>query len=750
LTPNGAVPKASALVVGIERYGFGRPGQNKGREAHLAAEFAQWLRDKTVCLASRITLMVAYNEQDYEYDEQDLEDDALDNNYREPPTKLLTKLEEPYKDGPYKGEPGVTVVRNARIGDFDDWARHRHPAADDERFVLFWAGRGLADQSDPYKKIYLLAEDADDLRYLELGQLLDAVGSYAPRAHRVAFADACRGLPLGREKLKPTDGWSVPPGAYTPEGVDPFIVYAAAYGPTTDEYRKDEHGFTNKLLKCLVDYPTQSEAIFGKPSPKPPEAGQEPRKIFEEQLQWELFHLWRAQPGTPSWTIYRYQDPYRQPEPIDGRYPVPDASQLKAAEWASLLAEVRGKASPASNVLWNAYFYAAGPPPADGSRPGPGPLDRLADLMQALRDLPPGGDLPPPLVVGCDFVANLPVSDQYAGLNKWCRYWAAARNVNTQLQNAIANRPERLRDDRPYFSILVEPIPTGRHYRIGAVLWTADKPKWLDKSEHANVAEDRIRAVVEELVIRMKLPHAKSSPGGVVVEFVLPRRLLDWPRYNEIGDIIRPYPFVVRDWDRLQGQGLGKDKAEARWPGIKSFRPSWRESGASKIKWFECGPMPKQAQIETAADDDGIYCIALAIPEEPADDPNRGIPPSLYAAVHAGAPIVIWILQGGLDTEHPHGRKLGTTIDKIAVPSIEEQVKCAVPHIRKQIERGIRHSKKGFLDLPYLIHDLRRQFLPKDNPPQIGLLMEDIDRFWPGYFNWQSPGRPPVPVREGQ
>lgn len=707
MTSGGHAPKASALVVGIERRGPTQDGL--GKEAHRAAEFALWLRAEKICPLDRITLIVVYDEE----------------NYRESgdsPSSMLSELQG------REDEPEVRVVRNARVEQFSDWDRNRRPVLDDDLFVLFWAGRGLANPKDPDMDVCLLTEDADNQpRHIALRQLLDAVGTRAPSARRVVFVDACRG---GITEADLGNSWPVPTGAWStraPE--DEFIVYAAAHGAAAGApWPDDDKSFAEVVLDYLRNYQ----------GPQAISSERERQKIsFEEKIQQEVTRRWTDRQDAPMWTFYRYQDvPFR----------VPDDSYLKKPEWDSLLKEVDridggARDFPASSLLWNAYCHAVGPVPANGSRAKPR-LDKLGDLIRELRDLKPLEDyLPPPVVVASDFVANLSAKGNLKGLNKWCNEWADAHeDGHKKLMTTREGRPSKLHE-LPYLSILI--WPDGAHYQLKAVLWgDQGVPNPLPGFKWDKVPENEIQNTVEK-ILKQAGSGRWEKPHDMVVEFVLPRNLLGSPEYTYYAR----YPVVVRDLDRLLGQGKrsdSRDKAVAKWKNVQEFSP-WKSPWDMKIRWYDCTTSrPEQIDIDVAVREDDVLCIGLAVPKEQQPDGmvDGGVPPFLSEAIDAGAPIVIWIEQNfSCKGDHPlpYPRSLGNG--------------CVVPKTKRMIEWAIRRNRNGFSELPYLIYELKLKISHKtpspsrrspknlqSNRPRIGILMEDPTRFWPGYFAWQSPG----------
>ena len=716
--PPEASPNASALVVGIEHYGNTRwdlPGA-----ARLAARFASWLVDYRICLPGRICLMTAYDKEPYQ---NGTHDSSLS------PEELLAAL-----DGLGDSEdtrihmPGMARADE----DFAEWITRYGPRTNDELFVLFWVGHGFAYQGDTDEKVCLLGSDADNyqLRNLELAQLLRAAGSDAPRADVVGFVNTCR-APAGsnlERKLRDGKRPITPRRRADPDRTRNLsVVYAAAHGETTKMAGREDKTFAEVLLELLEDLPV----------------GSGPQAIFDDGLVHIVDELRREQTA-PFWTSYGYQHRGERQRYL----PPPDEGNLTQEEWASLLAEAAAidgapGTDPSPGVLWGAYCHAARPALSDDRPDRPERLESLRDLIWALRDLPPRSSrLAPPLIIACDFVAHLPYADSEPRLAKWCDDWAdAEKGRRRRLDLAQKHRPTHL-PDRPYLSILVgedkEPEPgrrgrPARRYRLSAVHWANGVPDLLVRPDP--VSENEILAEVEDLI--SEAGEYGTELDDILVEFVLPRHLLGWrPEYEE-SLLGQEYAIAIRDLVRLEsGAEPARQRAEIILRRIRDFTPDENSRWSERIRWFTCQEdhWPERKQIVATTQNKKYFCIVLGRTNGPASTNSKDSPApwGLIDSITAGAAIVVSVQQ-----EHHvcdgryHGRP---------APPSDHGSACEMPNGRELITRNVNDGSlwpNGLLDLPYMLRDIRNELADQGEPGsrlQIGVLMEDSNRLWPGYF----------------
>lgn len=712
-TENGAPPpKASALVVGIESYGVAGAGQGLRGSALLAAQFVQWLLGNGVCSPGRITLMANYEASSY----QDGTSAASLS-----PRQLLTDLE----------AKGINVLPQARADiDFGRWINGPHgPKQDDELFTLFWIGHGFTFPDDPSERLCLLGSDADDtkLENVELTDLLHEVGRVAPAADVVAFVNACRApapadwvrrLDRGQQRLSAGQ-------ANEPRPRSQSVVYAAAHGETTKMVGNPDTTFAAVLLKRLE--------VLG-------DAG--PRALFGAGLVELVEDLHKDQVGL-YWTRFGYWDPYRK---LSLR--PPQDSSLKHEEWQNLVKEaeaIDGSHATERRVRWGAFCHASG---LDGPDERPERIDSLKDLILALRDLPPRWPtLAPPLVSACDYVAHLPDANAQPGLRQWCEDWASHRGRDgvRRLERARELRPDEL-PHRPYLSIEVVHVPEAavrgrrspKRYRVKPFLWTDNGPDWLTWSDL--VPRDEIIAetlyAIGEAVERGDVPY----PDDLLVEFVLPRRLLGWwPEYEQ--ELGLQYAIVIRDQERLVCLD-GKSAARQAGNKLRLIADHPPHDGAplsERVAWFTCDEPhePTTDRIKFAVRRN--FCLVLGRKNGyPSADDSDGAPPwELVESVKAGAAIVV-SLQQEINCD--------SRLHALSLASGGEEMKCYMAEGRQLIIRNIDDADSWRAlsrDLPYIIRDIREELTWRNRPDlKIGVLMEDPKRLWPGYFELTSGYQP--------
>jgi len=620
----------------------------------------------------------------------------------------------------------VRALEHARADqDFTRWINNYGPAGDDRLFLLFWVGHGFAYPNDALEKLALLGSDADDyrLRHVELNNLLHAAAGAAPRADVVAFVNACR-VPV-------TAGWesrletgfrdlSTERGKEATHHGRRFVVYAAAHGNTTKMEGEEDITFADKLLDRL-------ELL---------ESSQGPAEIFGEKLEAFVKELSRHQAG-PHWTSYGYWDPERKeqlPSP-------PDDQNLTWDEWR----ELREKAAAIDDapdisltglVRSGAYFHAVG---LNGLEDEPPRLESVTDLVTALRDRRPLEDQAPPLVIACDYVANLPERGGRPELAEWCERWASARGGDGvyRLQNARDERPPRL-PNRPYLSISVADFrgaPPGRYQlepllsAIGRLRKRAIRGPYTESQIPAGIAN-----MINEVVADRKLPRLDD----LVVEVVLPHRLV---RRGWKPEYMRPDPFlginyaiVIRDQDiarggRENGAAVARSKAWASFQRMDDYKPDQASRWSDRIEWFTCEDTrkPTQNEIAVTLNKHDKFCIGLGRKKDPASRGKKSNGPlmGLVESVKSGAAIVVSV-QHVMDCDD-----CGGTNSEQGGDSRQE---CDIPAGKRRVNQMVDQSPNGLHDLPYILRDVRNE-LGAESELQICVYMEDPGRLWWGRVN---------------
>lgn len=714
----------SALVVGMEHYEAA--GLDAAGAALLAARFAKWLIDRHVCAPERIALMTGYQEPE--------------NAPHEQTSKLLTHLTGKKEDGGL----GVELLRDASAdGGFADWVSRFPPLPEDKLFVLFWVGHGFALAAG--KQVCLLGADAtgETPKHQELDQFLRKVASYAPDATQVAFIDVCRDVVTGSLEWAASETRrTIRSGDLAPSDTrEQYIMYSATHGLSTREAGWQDERFASALVDQLDQVP----------------AGQTLQDFFADtNLTDFLGRLAEKCQGFPFISYYGYYHPGKQDTILSG-----GEGSLTIGEWKGLLTEATRidgdpSAAPSARVLNSAYCHALG---RDLRFVPPG-IVRVVDLVQALVSLHPEHEGWPPLIVACDYVANLPDVGRYPRLGRWCDEWAADSPRRRELLDRVRKRrPFHLPE--PYLSIEVNDTPyqtprgrnprsaprghrsakrDSKRYTVRAILWDVDAirrfPSHAQPGEWGIVvAKEEILQAAERLLgeagSAMSDRYSATDIADLVVEFVLPECLLGlWPEYGENRNLGDQYPIVIRDLRRLNDPKFGDRKLQAHKTGgrIEDFARQRRSARWSdKVDWIICGSQwPTPQQIQKRVVNQKTFCIGLAPPmaEMSRRNGDGRIAPGLVDALDAGAAIIVVILHWHEGNER-HWRIWNT---------------CKAWRARKMIAKGIDQQRRGLLDLPYLLRDIRRNMTGKEwgtESPRIGVVMEEEHRLWPGMYLWR-------------
>jgi hypothetical protein len=686
----------SALVVGLEKYGFTGSGTALPGAARSATRYASWLVSRGVCRPERITLMTTVG--------QDGDDELV-------------------------ADPDIRRLGHAGADhDFAQWINGYGPEKDDKLFLLFWVGHGFAYPGDPYEKLALLGSDADDqkLRHVELKDLLLAASVVAPKADVVAFVNACR-APVARgweDRLE--NGFQkilTEQSREADRAGKQFVVYAAAHGQTTKMAGDDDITFADKLLSRLDTLPP----------------GDGPRELFGAGLEDFVKELSQRQAG-PQWTTYGYWG-------RDGKKelpPPPDDRDLNWDEWRNLV-DIAAAVDDAHDtdmtwqVRWGAYYHALG---LNGPENKPRSLTSVTDLITALRDRRSPGGQAPPLVIACDYVAHLPWPACRPELDAWCERWADNHVDGIQRRHiAQAKRPVRL-PDRPYLSISVDdyPGPSPGRYQLVPLLSAIGEP--CPRPKRGPVTESRIPAEVEAVINEAMADGTVPSLDALVVELVLPRRLVQrgWrPEYMKPEHLGIDYAVVIRDAEVARGWGkngqVARNRAREKFRAMAEFVPDESSSWSGQIEWFTCEDAREPTAGEIAVALRNKFCIGLGRKKISASARSRGNGSArgLADSIERGVPIVISML---------HAKGCHKCVLAPASPSPGgDGAVCEIPAVKSRVSREVDKNPNGLPDLPYILRDIRTD-LGVSSELQLGVYMEDPSRLWPGYLELKSQYRP--------
>ncbi|HEX4831596.1 MAG TPA: hypothetical protein VH478_10950 [Trebonia sp.] len=730
VTAAAPAPRASALVVGLEKY----PGLSTEADllgaARSAARYALWLLESGACLPSRLTLMIAYDPADYAS-----EPDS--------PADIITKIRS------FDGGAGEAVVIEDGRGATDDirnWVDGpTFPAKGDAYFYFFWAGHGYVYDAVLDPRVCLLGIDAKStvLHHVEFGNLLKIVGSVAPKVHAVAVVNACRApvppgwehrLESGCQRLTLPQGRPGAPKNAGPK--DLSVVYAAARGFTTKQTGGSDTTFADALLDLLEPLPRAELPPTGQPLAIFDLLGDRVRSIGENSR-------WVADGASgPVFYFSHGSHPSVLYRPVAH-------SQLRQEEWESLLRTVRkidqrrGQGRVTSPALLGAFFAASGlrhSGLADISG-RPEELTSVEQLVTVLYDQPSGSGSRIALVVACDYIANLPKVDSHPELAKWCRDWASAddRANGWLVLNAVRRqRPARL-PDACYVSVLVQPSPTAGDaassrgmYNIRTLLWAFGAVEMAP--ERSPVEEDGIvQAIVSQIAWAKNAGRAMPTKWSeTIVELVLPRELLG-RRLEYEGGMPFGYelPVVIRDLERLNQTNLSTsaERADGILQRMAEFKPSKNDKWSKKMEWVKCDTPDRRDAVIRAIEAGRAFGLVLEHGRNGKPDSiGASLPLELEESVASGAAIV-------LSVHHVDEEPCGMCVSWQKGDVSNGEHSCSMDvrirrSFKRKLDNHIDESKGGLWDLPIILFKLRKGL--KGQRIMVGLLIEDNSRLWAG------------------
>jgi hypothetical protein len=730
--------------VGIETNKFTASrgdGELRG-SAQLAARFAYWLVENGVCRRERLTLMLDYNRKACEagtYNQGLPPDRDLS------PDDMLRKI----TDLAAPGEPAVEVVEHTNTtDDFRTWMSSSHgPRSTDTQFVLFWVGHGL---TYPYRRLdrrlCLLGRDAgrDQLSHVELTNLLDAVSIIAPQVHVVALVDACQGQVDQAAEKALEDGFravSPPDGKQPKKSADSAtrsVAFAAAPGQTTRSAGWQGRTFAEFVL----------DELDGLPS------GQGPALLFDadpaQGIGARLRRSPRREGNMITFGYFHDGDGWLNPPPAPD-FDVTDEEWQCLLEIASGIDSTAG-AMTAAKVRWGALCHAIDldqvfTKVARADSPSPTvSIKNMAELVDLLYGWPPqrGPAFPPPLIVACDFVANLPERDTYQLLSQWCQDWAdyRGRDGRTRLDNAEHKRPP-VPPDRDFLGVLVdnhiapgdvapglgEKIPD--RYLLWGFVWTFSGPRPLGTK--GPIGRDQVAAAVEDLIMVADRLEIITSFDDLVIDLALPRdligRRLEYDLVNGGHEFGRDYAIAIRDLERLRGCGppLARERAVATWQRMAGFKASARRKWSQQITWIDCDQSEedKKRRIRDAIIKKKKFALAMeygsavAIPD--------GAPGDLAYSLDAGAAVVLSV----------HHERSCIRCAFRSAPRATGEPACTIPKISALLRKRINDANhRGLFDLPGIVRDLRPEL--RDRGIKVGVILDDQSRFWRNYVRLAS------------
>jgi hypothetical protein len=733
-----------ALVVGIES-SFATENKPNGElrgAAREAAEFAHWLLDNEVCRPDRLTLMTAYNEETYLSDED-----------KQSPKAELDRIKgrtEELRLGDINHVPHSSTRQ-----DFDKWITGQFgPDADDRQFILFWVGHGLTypfRRFDP--RLCLLGADAtsSQLRHVELGNLLDAVGMIANKGkgvHQIAFVDACR------DPVPPTnEGFLAAGQEVIKSGVRPIgrhsnyrqsIAFAAAPGRTTRTSGWENRTFAQQVLFHVKGL-----------SP-----GQGPDVLFDDDLSRGVASwLSRAPRFMETAMTFRYLNKRNDwlMCPLEGEteFEIPDD------EWNELLdiaQSLDSRRVTASEVRWAALCHAVtldqvlrqddGP----GGPTRPGALQNLAELFTALYGWPAGeGKLLPPLVVACNFVANGPGSGADARLAQWCRAWAAKRGPDAEEALREAEEARRkMSPGRNFLGVMVDSNPSpgaagSRKYLLNGFVLKGGRPHSL--GSRGPVRDRDVAGEIADLIAVADEFKMIDVFNNTIIDLALPRDLIGRRvEYDVYKEDTRPlgamYAVAVRDLDRMRGVSArnhggprSREIASATLQRMHEHRNVGHTDWFKMIKWIKCDQSheAKKQAIDRAIGNQAkigfvLECGRRAVP---GDAKSNAASLELAYSLNAGAAMVLSLQHEG-----------GCERCPFRVPDGAQGAgSCQTFKSAKRLIKDALNdpTRQGPFDAPISIREIRQKLRAKGIV--IGVLLDGQDHMWADYAGLVSGSR---------
>jgi hypothetical protein len=671
-----------ALIVGLEQYRDAHWPDLPGAAAD-AARFAAWLVKGEICVPGRIELVTSAPDAVY---------------HGEAFKKLAAE--------------GIGISprpqRDARA-DFADWiAGPRGPLPGDRFFYLFWAGHGVVYPNPNDPRICLVTAEADgaEIAHLELLDLLAEVGKIAPAAHQVGFVGTCReevaadradALHRGQRSVSaPRDKILAPvypddyPGTET-EPAQRSIAFAASPGQSAWAAGYPGQTFPRYILQGLDALP----------------AGSRPERLFESflgEFEASLDSGADADAANPVPAVLEYRRIHAQATRLWASRRSFAAADLTREEWTTLhdIAERIDAAPPATvpalaDRCWAAYCHAVGLQAALRVT-GAGvaravEIGGARDLVRELLAWPAADRLPPPFLLGCDFLANwtspappsalpgspapalsaspLPVSpprgesarfppSAQAGpalpeLARWCTEWGGNDTPGwrrkTRLDTAEVDRLRELPGEE-YLSVMLDGAQFDATGQLSSCMIKGDLSAIGGRAvvlSARKVAGPEVIDTVLRLINSLDTARIVRDFDELALEFALPRPLLARRlEYEGPAWAGKEHPVVIRDVETFREQRVlarrrQRKRLAAITEGMKALPPGapW----AGRVKWLGCkrhGALDRDA-LGLLAQDPQFFIIAVTHDYRQQDTSKEEWAASdmMAHSIDGGAPIVM-------------------------------------------------------------------------------------------------------------
>jgi hypothetical protein len=636
-----------AVVVGIERYDAGWPLNGPARDA---MRIAAWLRAAGVP-ANQIFLVVA----------------ALPEN-QDSADHEAARL-------------GIEMHTPADREDILTLFTRKLTKVTGQHLVVYWSGHGTVDEKGG-RVLFTADADANDKRNIHLPDLLDYLKDKEVRGflNQVVIVDACANYVEDMRSRTVLPKATFPGSRARKQGVQQFVLYAAAQGQTAGNNQTERYGdFTEVVLGQLhgangPQWPPNMNALSTKVAETfeglRTQGKSRQTPVFLSGIDWngnEFEHDYgglpvsgRAQQATAEAGLTTSQVRRLASALADSPFAIDASEFMQALEQGSLeqlfadlveraggedellaleqvkhlshrqlrIAEPLRHFSQISAKQARSYYDVV---------PDRQLAPRLLELDEVLEHLAEFGELDEraPLL---RFVARLEILTGNRLTSKWFRLSPASlKRLRAFEQTAMAahSGSHLVLDLR----VPGSPTPTWPTSLVGHL--RSPDGQWSKETFACAGTESGVRAAVNELIT---WAHERESDDqqSLGLGFLAPRVRFDdvpesWTYVDEFSDGVplrEEYPVVLHSGDRL-----GVPRAQARWRGRAQRIAADLDAADPEIIWIEAAQDPKT--INRLIREANAACVVFSYLPGPLRGPLPADP--LVAAINPGAPYVIWL-----------------------------------------------------------------------------------------------------------
>lgn len=270
------------------------------------------------------------------------------------------------------------------------------------------------------------------------------------------------------------------------------------------------------------------------------------------------------------------------------------------------------------------------------------PAPQYADAAEAFFGLADFNAAPgelPPVVAFAELIAAECEDRLAVQLRKWSDGQAHRLRLDTALHELRADVTPST-SGRLHLTIMIEPDPVDLD-RYDVSHWRQDDPaEWPPpRGETASTTLAGLEDEVAEVVLAAEESWSERD-AEVLIEFVLPRALLDlpvhaWSTQRDFGashPLYLTYPTVIRSLERMKSRRSHR-VWRRRWA-------SWTRSPSFERVYF-CGREDTEDHHRLDAILSDERWLMTVLTETPPANPNPGRD-ELFAALQAGLPVIAW------------------------------------------------------------------------------------------------------------